>query len=72
MIRVRRFGIAVSAMAVALAAPVTVGAQEAVTERVIKAEHARQGVASDGQSIYAVDNNVITRISLADGTQTGE
>lgn len=72
MIRVRSFGIAVSVMAAALAAPVTVGAQEAVTERVIKAEHARQGVASDGQSIYAVDNNVITRISLADGTQTGE
>lgn len=47
-------------------------AQEAVSERVIEAEHARQGVASDGRSIYVIDNNVITRISLADGRQTGE
>ena len=47
MIGVRSFRIAVSAMAAALAAPVAAGAQEAVTERVIKAEHARQGVAID-------------------------
>ncbi len=47
-------------------------AQQARTERVIAADHARQGVASDGESIYVIDNNTITRIAIADQKVTGE
>lgn len=47
-------------------------AQQARPEQMIPSESARQGVASDGTSIYAIDNNTITRIAIADQQVTGE
>ncbi len=38
----------------------------------IHADAADQGVASDGENVYAIDNNVITRIRLSDQAVTGE
>lgn len=60
------------ALAVGVVAAAPAAAQDAVSERVIAADHARQGVASDGRSVYAIDNSAITRIAIADGTVTGE
>ena len=47
-------------------------AQQARSERVIAADHARQGVASDGESIYVIDNSTITRILIANRQVSGE
>lgn len=47
-------------------------ARDIIAERRIPAEHARQGVASDGSNVYAIDNSDITRIRLTDGAVTGE
>ncbi len=58
------------AAAVSLAGPAM--AQQARSERVIAADGARQGVASDGENIYVIDNNTITRIAIADQKITGE
>lgn len=69
------FNGALALAAAAAAAAFTVfpaAGQEAVSEQVIAADHARQGVASDGTSIYVIDNNAITRIAIADQRVTGE
>lgn len=62
------FGLCAAALSVLNPA----NARPAGSERVIPAQSARQGVASDGTSIYAIDNNVITRIAIADRQVTGE
>jgi hypothetical protein len=45
----------------------TAASEPAPVERRIAAEEARQGVASDGVHIYAIDNNRIAKYRIADG-----
>ncbi|MDE8650901.1 hypothetical protein [Novosphingobium album (ex Liu et al. 2023)] len=44
----------------------------ALPERTLAAEEARQGVASDGAHIYAIDNSRITRYALDSGARVAE
>lgn len=66
---IRLAGFAVCA---GLLSPVPALAQTMEVVHRIEAEHARQGVASDGRNIYAVDNSAITRIAISSGKVTGE
>lgn len=47
--------------------PLLLGAAPAIELRRIPAEEARQGVASDGRYVYAVDNSRIGKYRIADG-----
>lgn len=60
----------VAALAAAAALPAKAGEVAPVVHR-LAAPEARQGVASDGEYIYAVDNNTIGKYRIADGEKVG-
>lgn len=63
------------ALAAALLAAATASAQTPPAAPVayrIEAAEARQGVASDGIHVYAIDNNTIAKYRIADGTKLAE
>ncbi len=55
-----------------LLVPLLLGAAPAIELRRIPAEEARQGVASDGRHVYAIDNSRIGKYRIADGQRVAQ
>jgi len=55
-----------------LLVPLLLGAGPALELRRIPAEEARQGVASDGRHVYAIDNSRIGKYRIADGQRVAQ
>jgi hypothetical protein len=64
--------LALSLAAVSGSSTAQPGRSAAPVERRIEAPEARQGVASDGIHVFAVDNNVIAKYRKSDGRKLGE